>query len=91
LTIKRQSSPAPGFAVVLRKQSHKLPPIRCTAIALGFNVTTGIAGGLTPLVATWLVERTANDYSPAFMIMVAAAVSFLALLSFKETFRAQLA
>jgi MHS family proline/betaine transporter-like MFS transporter len=63
------------------------PGVRCTAIALGFNVTTGIAGGLTPLVATWLVERTANDYSPAFMIMAAAAVSFLALLSFKETFR----
>ena len=30
--------------------------VRCTAIAPGFNVTTGIAGGLTPLVATWLVE-----------------------------------
>ena len=64
--------------------------VRCTAIALGFNVTTGIAGGLTPLAATWLVERTANDYSPAFMIMAAAAVSFLALLSFRETFRAPL-
>jgi MHS family proline/betaine transporter-like MFS transporter len=61
--------------------------VRCTAIALGFNVTTGIAGGLTPLAATWLVARTANDYSPAFMIMAAASVSFLALLTFRETFR----
>jgi MHS family proline/betaine transporter-like MFS transporter len=65
--------------------------VRCTAIALGYNVTLGVIGGLSPLVATWLVERTANNYSPAFMIMAAAAVSFLALLSFKETFRAQLA
>jgi MHS family proline/betaine transporter-like MFS transporter len=64
--------------------------VRCTTIALGYNVTLGVVGGLSPLVATWLVERTANDYSPAFMIMAAAAVSFLALLTFKETFRAPL-
>src|SRR5882724_7697843 len=64
--------------------------VRCTAIALGYNVTLGVIGGLSPLVATWLVERTANNYSPAFMIMAAAAVSFLALLTFKETFRAPL-
>jgi MFS transporter, MHS family, proline/betaine transporter len=64
--------------------------VRCTTIALGYNVTLGVVGGLSPLVATWLVERTANDYSPAFMIMAAAAVSFLALLTFRETFRAPL-
>ncbi len=64
--------------------------VRCTTIALGYNVTLGVVGGLSPLVATWLVERTANDYSPAFMIMAAAAISFLALLTFKETFRAPL-
>ena len=64
--------------------------VRCTAIAVGYNVTLGVIGGLSPLVATWLVERTANDYGPAFMIMVAAAVSFVAVLSFKETFRGPL-
>jgi MFS transporter, MHS family, proline/betaine transporter len=64
--------------------------VRCTTIALGYNVTLGVVGSLSPLVATWLVERTANDYSPALMIMAAAAVSFLALLTFKETFRAPL-
>ena len=61
--------------------------VRCTAIAVGYNVTAAVMGGLTPLAATWLVERTANDLSPAFMIMAAAAISFLALLSFRETFR----
>ena len=64
--------------------------VRCTAIALGYNVTLGVVGGLSPLAATWLVERTGNDYSPAFMIMAAAAVSFAALLSFSETFLAAL-
>ena len=55
--------------------------VRCTATALGYNVSLGVIGGLTPLAATWLVERTADDYSPAFMIMAAAAVSFVALLT----------
>ena len=64
--------------------------MRCTAIALGYNVTLGVVGGLSPLVATWLVARTDNDYSPAFMIMAAAAISFLAILAFKETFRTPL-
>ncbi|MGQ3297882.1 MFS transporter [Reyranella sp.] len=64
--------------------------IRCTAIALGYNVTLGILGGFSPLVATWLVHRTENDYSPAFMIMAAAAVSFAAILKFDETYRLKL-
>jgi MHS family proline/betaine transporter-like MFS transporter len=64
--------------------------VRCTAIALGYNVTLGLVGGLSPLAATWLVSRTGNDYSPAFMIMVAAAISFAALLAFKETYKAPL-
>jgi MHS family proline/betaine transporter-like MFS transporter len=64
--------------------------VRCTAIALGYNVTLGIVGGLSPLVATWLVERTGNNYTPGFMIMAAAAVSFLALLTFRETYRSEL-
>ncbi len=64
--------------------------IRCTAIALGYNVTLGVLGGFSPLVATWLVHRTENDYSPAFMIMAAAAISFAAILKFDETHRLRL-
>jgi len=64
--------------------------VRCTVIALGYNVTLGVIGGLSPLIATWLVARTGNDYSPAFMIMAAAALSFLALLSFRESYRVSL-
>jgi MHS family proline/betaine transporter-like MFS transporter len=58
--------------------------IRCTAVALGYNVTLGVVGGLSPLAATWLVERTGDDLSPAYMIMAAAAVSFVSVLGFRE-------
>src|ERR1700720_4678673 len=48
-------------------------PVRCTAVALGYNISLGVIGGLTPLVATWLVDRTGDEIAPAFMIMGAAA------------------
>ena len=63
-------------------------PVRCTAVSLGYNMCLGIIGGLTPLAATWLVERTGNDIAPAFLIMAAAAVTFMTLLGFRETYRA---
>jgi MFS transporter, MHS family, proline/betaine transporter len=63
-------------------------PVRCTAVSLGYNMCLGVIGGLTPLVATWLVERTGNDIAPAFLIMAAAVVTFVTLLGFRETYRA---
>jgi MHS family proline/betaine transporter-like MFS transporter len=85
-----------GFVIIISAFSGTLPSVmveaaplevRCTAISLGFNVTLGILGGLSPLVAAWLVHRTGNDYSPAFMIMAAAPISIFALLKFKESYR----
>jgi MHS family proline/betaine transporter-like MFS transporter len=61
--------------------------IRCTAVALGYNACLGVIGGLTPLVATWLVRRTGDEVAPAYLIMAAAAVSFAAALCLKETYR----
>jgi MHS family proline/betaine transporter-like MFS transporter len=66
------------------------PTVRCTAVALGYNLCVGLFGGLSPLVATWLVERTGDEIAPAFLIMAAAAVTFVTLLNFQETYRAPL-
>ena len=61
--------------------------VRCTAVALGYNIAFGIIGGLTPLTAAWLVDRTDIDLSPAWLIMAAAAITFAALLTLRETSR----
>jgi MHS family proline/betaine transporter-like MFS transporter len=61
--------------------------VRCTVVALGYNLCLGLLGGLTPFAATLLVERTGNDLSPAFLIMGAAVVAFAAVLTFKETYQ----
>jgi MHS family proline/betaine transporter-like MFS transporter len=39
-------------------------------------------------VATWLVERTGDEIAPAFFIMASAAVTFVTLFWFRETYRA---
>jgi MFS transporter, MHS family, proline/betaine transporter len=46
-----------------------------------------VIGGLTPLVASWLVARTGNEIAPGLLMMVAAAVTFLTILRFPETYR----
>jgi MFS transporter, MHS family, proline/betaine transporter len=67
------------------------PQVRCTAVALGYNVCLGVFGGLAPFAAAWLVERTGDEITPALLIMAAAAVSFLAILRLRETYRAPFA
>jgi MFS transporter, MHS family, proline/betaine transporter len=62
--------------------------VRCTAVALGYNICLGVIGGLTPLAATWLVERTGDEIAPAFLVMAAAAITFVTVLQFRETYRA---
>jgi MHS family proline/betaine transporter-like MFS transporter len=64
------------------------PAVRCTAVALGYNLCYGLFGGLSPLVATWLVERTGDEIAPAFLTMASAAVTFVTLFWFRETYRA---
>ena len=63
------------------------PTVRCTAVALGYNLCYGLCGGLSPLAATWLVERTGDEIAPAFLIMASAAVTFVTLFFFRESYR----
>lgn len=42
-------------------------------------------GGIAPLVATGLIDVTGNHLSPAFIMMLAAAISLLALCYTPET------
>jgi MHS family proline/betaine transporter-like MFS transporter len=59
--------------------------VRCTALSLSFNFSVGLSGGLTPLVATWLIHRTGDEMVPAMMLIVVAAVTLLALWRTPET------
>jgi len=85
-----------GFALVVGMFNGAMPAlmvetapayIRATVVALGYNLTMGILGGLTPLVASWLIHRTENEMIPAYMIVTVAAVSLVALMFVSETYK----
>jgi MHS family proline/betaine transporter-like MFS transporter len=85
-----------GFVLIVGFYAGTLPAAlveaaphrgRCTVVAIGYNIPLGIIGGLTPMAATWLVARTSDDLSPAYMLIAAAVVSTVALLFMRETFR----
>lgn len=51
--------------------------IRYTGLSFGFNVGLAIFGGTCPLIATWLIEITQNNSSPAFYMMIAAVFALI--------------
>ncbi len=77
-----------GYAGLSAVMAEILPThVRCSASALGYNLCLGLFGGTTPFVATYLVQRTADDFAPAYYLMGAALVSLLATLGLPETAR----
>ena len=79
-----------GFAVLIGLFGGALPvtmvettprEVRCSAISVGYNLAVGVLGGMTPLVATWLMQRTRDDLAPAYYIMAAALVSLVIAVS----------
>jgi MHS family proline/betaine transporter-like MFS transporter len=59
--------------------------VRCTAVSVGYNVSLGVLGGLTPMLATAIVGMSQDDRAPAWLLMLAAAISFVVVLAMRET------
>jgi MHS family proline/betaine transporter-like MFS transporter len=59
--------------------------VRCTAVSVSYNFSVGLFGGLTPLVATWLIQRTGDEMVPAVILMMLAAATLLGLWRTPET------
>src|SRR5262245_44871982 len=87
-----------GFAVFIGLYGGTLPVamveatprlVRCSAISIGYNLCVGVLGGVSPLVATWLIQRTHDDLAPAYYVMVAALISLVAAVNLPERSRAE--
>lgn len=81
-----------GFLVVLLAGTMPaaLPAIFPTHIryggfAIAYNISTSLFGGTAPLVITWLIKETGNDFVPAFYLMLAAAIALVPLMLIRET------
>ena len=59
--------------------------VRYTGMSLAFNMGTILGGGITPLIATSLIESTGNLLVPAFILVFAAVVALVTVTRLRET------
>lgn len=57
--------------------------IRYSGIALTYNLGNALFGGFTPLIATALIYRTGILISPAYYLMLVAAISLIGAMFYK--------
>ena len=58
--------------------------VRLTGVALGFNLSTVLAGGTAAYIATWLIDRTGNSLSPAYFLIGSSAIGLLTRLTIRR-------
>src|SRR5699024_4572822 len=59
--------------------------IRYGGFAISYNISTALFGGTAPLIITWLISSTGDDFVPAYYLMVAAAIAIGPILAIPET------
>ena len=83
-----------GFAILLAAYLSGIPAtltemfpsrVRVSALSVGYNISLAIFGGTTPLVATWIIERSHDDLSIAWYLICGAAISFVFTVRLPET------
>ncbi len=74
------------LANLLATLAETLPAsMRVSGFALGYNIASILAGGSAGYIATWLVASTGNPASPAFFVMSATGIAFVASVLMRET------
>ncbi|CVM88627.1 MFS transporter [Micrococcus luteus] len=62
------------------------PALRVSGIALGYNISSIIAGGPAPYVSQWLIRQTGIAEAPAFFLIGMTGISFcVVLFAYRET------
>jgi MHS family proline/betaine transporter-like MFS transporter len=78
-----------GWALSITVLTEIAPPrLRCSTVALGYNLCMAIFGGTTPIVATYLVSRTGDDFMPAYYVMATTALSLLVIVRLPKLIQA---
>lgn len=53
--------------------------LRCSTVAMGYNFCLAVFGGTTPIVATYLVSRTGDDFTPIYYVIIATLISLIVI------------
>ncbi|GAA3905683.1 MFS transporter [Microbacterium invictum] len=59
--------------------------VRYSGLAVGSAPAIAIAGGLGPVLLTWLVETTQSLLAPAIVLLALGVITFTAVVTMKET------
>jgi len=59
--------------------------VRYTAVSIIYNLNTGIFGGLTPFISTYLIALTHYILSPIYWLLTSLAISLVSAILIKET------
>ncbi len=76
-----------GFMSILPTTLVEIFPtqIRNSGYSIGYNLPFAIFGGTAPLISTYLIKITGDINSPAFYLIFAASIAFIAGMTLKET------
>jgi hypothetical protein len=58
---------------------------RVTSMSFAYSITLALAGGLAPLVATWLNDTVGEPTAPAFYVMAYGLIGVPVLAAMRET------
>jgi len=61
--------------------------VRYTGMALAQNICAAIFGGTTPMVATWMIEKTGSNTIISAYIILCAVITIFTLFFFKDKYR----
>jgi MHS family proline/betaine transporter-like MFS transporter len=74
------------MSVILATYCEQFPArVRASGFNLGYNLASILAGGTAPYLATGLIAATGDAKAPAWMLLVAAAISLATAFTLKET------
>ncbi len=58
---------------------------RVTSMSFAYSITLALAGGLAPMVATWLIETIGHPLAPAYYVMGYGVIGLLVLWPMRDT------
>jgi MFS transporter, MHS family, proline/betaine transporter len=61
--------------------------VRVTAVSIAYNLGIGLFGGLAPVLVTYLIKATSNDFMPGYVVFVGAGITFFGLLGLRQADR----
>ncbi len=82
---------ATGNSVQSASMVEQFPTrVRYTSSAISYNLSIGLMGGTTPVLATYLVAQTGSPLAPAVYLSAIGAITLIAMLLLPESYRTSL-